>query len=396
MTVPFSRKAFVAGAAALPVAAPAILRAQPSTIRIGVMFSYSGDNAAAGKELDTALATYQAQHGDTIAGKKIELVRRDTGNPNPETVRRFAQDLILNEHVSLILGLTYSPEVIAMGPVSTQAKMPVFNVNASTSNIFKDAPYISRYGFTNAQLAYPLADWAYKHGVREVYSMVSDYVAGIGSSAAFGKAFTALGGKMTGDLRVPLFAKDFSPYVARIRDAKPQAVFIFLPSGSAPGLFLKQFRESGLAQTTTVLAVGSVVEEDTLDVVGSEAIGLISSYNYSMTHNSTQNREFVRAFTRISPGLRPNYAAIAGYDAMAAVAHVLRAQNGSVDPDHTMQLVRGLKLDSPRGPISIDAQTRDVVQNIYIRRTEKIGNTIVNTEIATYPDVKDVEETYTS
>jgi branched-chain amino acid transport system substrate-binding protein len=360
------------------------------------MFSYSGDNAAAGKELDTAIATYQKHYGDTIAGKKIVLIRRDTGNPNPETIRRLAQDLILNDKVSLILGLTYSPEVIAMGPVSTQAKIPVFNVNSSTSNILKDAPYLSRYGFTNAQLAYPLADWAYKQGIREVYSMVSDYVAGIGAGAAFAKAFTALGGKMTGDLRVPLFAKDFSPYVARIKDAKPQAVFVFLPSGSTPALFLRQFRESGLAQSTRVLAVGSVVEEDTLDVVGTEAVGLISSYNYSTSHSTPLNRQFVRDFQSISPGLRPNYAAIAGYDALFAVHRVLQAQNGVIDPDKTMQLVRGMKIESPRGPMMIDAATRDVVQNIYIRRTEKAGNTVVNAEIATYPDVKDVDETYSS
>lgn len=389
-----SRTTFAAGAAAAAFGFPAIVRAQSPSIKIGVMFSYTGDNAPAGKELDAALATFQKQHGDTIAGRKIELVRRDTGNPSPDTVRRLAQELIVNEKVALILGLTYSPEVMAIGPVSTQAKMTVFNVNSSTSNILKDSPYLSRFGFTNGQLAYPLADWAYKQGIRDVYSMVSDYVAGIGSGAAFAKAFTALGGTMSGDLRVPLFAKDFSAYVARIKDAKPHAVFVFLPSGSTPALFLRQFRESGLAQSTRVLAVGSVVEEDTLDVVGDEAIGLISSYNYSMTHNSALNRRFVRDFQAIAPGLRPNYAAIAGYDALAAVYRVLQSQNGSADPDKTMALLKTFKMESPRGPIQIDPSTRDIVQNIYIRRTEKAGSQIVNTEIATYPMVRDPEETY--
>lgn len=394
-----SRRSFVrSGAAAVAAGVtgfPAIVRAQERTIKIGVMFSYSGDNAAAGKNLDAALGAFVKQHGTTVAGRKIELIKRDTGNPNPETIRRITQDLVLNDKVSMIMGLTYSPEVIAMGPISSQIKMPVFNVNASTSNILKDAPYIARFGFTNGQLAYPIADWAYKNHIRDVFVMVSDYVAGIGSGQAFAKAFQSKGGRIMGELRVPLFAKDFSPYVQRIRDEKPPAVFIFLPSGSAPLQFLRELRNAGLQKQTTVLAVGSVVEEDTLDVVGDEAIGLISSYNYSMSHDSPLNKRFVKDFQAAAGNnLRPNYAGIAGYDTIAAVYDVIERQNGEINADRTMQLVKGLRIQSPRGPIMIDASTRDIVQNIYIRRTEKRKGMIVNTEILTYPMVRDPDETY--
>jgi branched-chain amino acid transport system substrate-binding protein len=387
-----ARHTFLAGAAALPVAA----RAQgPAPLKIGVMFGYSGDNAASAKLFDAAVAAYMRRHGDTIAGRPVQLIKRDTGNPDPETIRRVASDLILNDKVKLILGLTFSPEVIAMGPISTQTKMPVFNVNSSTSNIIKDAPYISRYGITNGQMVYPLADWASKQGIRSIYIMVSDYVAGISCGQEFAKAFQAKGGQIAGELRVPLFAKDFTPYVTRLADAKPEALFIFLPSGSGPLQFLQTLHASPLAHETRVLGVGSVVEEDTLDIVADEAIGLITSYDYSMSHDSPLNRQFVADFQAAAGAkLRPNYAAIGGYDALGAIYTVVQAQKGDVDPDRTMQLVRGLRLQSPRGPLVVDPGTRDVVQNVYIRRTEKRAGAMVNAEIVTYPSVKDPTETY--
>jgi branched-chain amino acid transport system substrate-binding protein len=362
-------------------------------VKVGVMFSFSGDNARAGEALNFGIATFIKEHGDMVAGRKIELIRRDTGQMSPDTAKRIAQDLIINDHVQLIMGIAYSPEAVAVGLVSTQAKMPVFIVNSTTVNIMKDAPYMSRYGMTSGQLTSPLALYAYTHGLKTIYTVESDFSTGIDAADSFSKAFTALGGKIVGDVRPPLFSKDFTAYIQRVKDAnpKPDGVFAFIPSGSGPAQFMRTWKELGLdAKGITLIGEGGLVGEDDLLTIGDAAQGLITSFHYSAIHPSKLNERFVSDYLAVSgQSVRPDYAALAGYDTLAAIYKVIELQHGSVDPDRTMQLVRGLKLESPRGPIMIDPQTRDIDQNIYIRRTERKNGRMVNTELETYPMVRD-------
>jgi branched-chain amino acid transport system substrate-binding protein len=367
-------------------------------LKVGVMFSFSGDNARAGEGLNFGLAAFQKEHGDTVAGRKVELIRRDTGQMSPETARRIAQELIINDHVDVIMGIAYSPEAVAVGLVSTQAKMPVFIVNSTTINIMKDAPYMVRFGMTSGQLTSPLALYAYTHGLRNVYTLVSDYQTGIDAGESFTKAFTALGGKVVGDVRPPLFAKDFTAYIQRIKDAnpKPDGVFAFIPAGSGPAQFMRTWKEAGLdAKGITLIGEGGLVGEDDLLAIGDAAQGLITSFHYSAEHPSALNDRFVKDYLAVSgQGIRPDFAAVAGYDTLAAIYKVAELQGGKIDPDRTMQLLRGMKLESPRGPIMIDPQTRDIDQNIYIRRTERKDGRMVNTEFQTYKTVKDPLENY--
>jgi branched-chain amino acid transport system substrate-binding protein len=385
--------------AALAVSGAGVARADDlPPIKIGVMFSLSGDNARAGEALNYGIATFQKEHGDTVAGRKIVLIRRDTGNMNPETASRLAQELIVQDNVDLLMGIAYSPETLAVGTVSTQAKKPFFIVNSTTINIMKDAPYLSRYGMTSGQLTEPLAKWAYTHGIKSVYTIEANFSTGIDAQESFTRAFTALGGKIVGDVRSPLFAKDFTPYVQRIKDAQPRpdAVFAFIPSGSGPTLFMRTFKELGLPDLgIRLIGEGGLVGEDDLRVEGDAAQGVITSFHYSATHDSALNRQFVKDYLTVcNCDIRPDYAALQGYDALAAIYKVIALQNGRVDPDRTMQLVRGMKFESPRGPIMIDPQTRDIVQNIYIRRTERKGDRMVSTEFETYPMVRDPFEQY--
>ena len=383
----------LAAIALLTIPAPRAGAADVPPLKVGVMFSFSGDNARAGEALNFGIATFQKEHGDVVAGRKVELIRRDTGQMNPETAKRIAQELIINDHVDLIMGLAYSPETVAVGLVSTEAKMPVFVVNSTTVNIMKDAPYMTRYGMTSGQLTSPLALYAYTHNMKNMYTLESDYSTGIDAGDSFTKAFTALGGKIIGDVRPPLFAKDFTAYIQRIKDAnpKPDAVFAFIPSGSGPAQFMRTWKEMGLdAKGITLIGEGGLVGEDDLRVIGDAAQGLITSFHYSAIHPSALNARFVADYLAVSgQGIRPDYAALAGYDALAAIYKVVDLQHGKVDPDRTLQLLRGMKYESPRGPIMIDPQTRDIVQNIYIRRIEKVDGKYQNTEIATYPMVRD-------
>jgi branched-chain amino acid transport system substrate-binding protein len=367
-------------------------------IKVGVMFSFSGDNARAGEALNFGIATFLKEHGDSVAGRKIVLVRRDTGNMSPETSKRIAQELIVNDNVDMIMGIAYSPEALAVGTVSTEAKKPVFIVNSTTVNIMKDAPYMSRYGMTSGQLTAPLAKWAYTHGIHTIYTLESNFSTGIDAGESFTQAFTALGGKVVGDVRPPLFSKDFTAYIQRIKDAQPRpdGVFAFIPSGSGPTQFMRTYKELGLGELgIKLIGEGGLVGEDDLPAIGDAAEGLITSFHYSAIHDSALNRRFVKDYHDVSGSdVRPDYAALAAYDTLAAIYKVIALQGGKVDAERTMQLVRGLKLDSPRGPIMIDPSTRDIVQNIYIRKTERKGGRMVNTEFETYPMVRDPLENY--
>jgi branched-chain amino acid transport system substrate-binding protein len=365
---------------------------EPTPLRIGFLGSYSGGAAAFGQETDTAIKIWMQQHGDTVAGRKIVLLRRDTqGQAN--IVRQEAAELVSRDKVELIAGIALTPEALAAATVSTPAHMPVLIVNAATKSILDHAPYLARFGFTTGQEVAPFGTWAVKHGYKSVYAIYTDYGPGLEAGRVFKKTFTAAGGKIVGEVKPPFTTPDYSPYLQRAKDAHPQAIFIFAPAAGHPVAFLKAYSDAGLnAQNMPVLATGDLTDENEFDQLGDAALGMITVFDYSEAHNSPFNHEFVKAFYAAAPpGMRPEFTAVAAYDVMHAIYNVVAAQGGKLDPDKTMALLKGMHFESPRGPIAID-QNRDIVQNIYIRKVEKIGGELQNVEFDTIPKVNDLGE----
>ncbi len=364
--------------------------AASDTIKIGLVLQLTGPFADSGKQMTNAIKTYMAQHGDTVAGKKIELVFKDTTGPLPAVAKRLCQELVVQDKVDFLAGFGLTPDALACAPIATEAKIPLIDMLAATSIITAKSPYIARTSHTLPQVSAPMAQWAYDNGFRKVYTLVADYGPGHDAEAAFQKAFKAKGGEIVGEVRVPLKTLEFAPYVQRIKDGQPQGLFVFLPTGQMGVSFMKSFQERGLAAAgVRLLATGDVLDDGAMDSMGDATLGMISSYHYSAAHDSPENAAFIAAYKKIDPNTRPNAHAIGAYDGMAAIYTVIRELNGNIDGDKAMAVLKGLKIASPRGPIYIDPETRDIVQNVYIRKAEKIGDKIYNVEFETIKDVKD-------
>ncbi|HEY5348626.1 MAG TPA: ABC transporter substrate-binding protein [Candidatus Lustribacter sp.] len=385
------RKIFVPALAGMFALAAAGASADSPPLKIGVVYSYTGSNADAGPVLDAAVSAWLAQHKGTIAGRKVELIKRDDTGVAPDVARRLATELVVQDHVDFLMGSIYTPDAIAMATASTQSKTPYCIVNAAGQGILAKAPYATRLGVTMAQIADPLAKWAVKSGVKTVYNVLANYQPGLDGGKAFSDTFTAAGGKIVGQVLVPVNNTEFSAYIQRVKDAKPDAVFVFVGAGTPAVAFFKAFRQAGLDKLgIRILASGDALEEDALPQMGDEPNGVISSLNYSAVHDSKVNRDFVAAFHAAdsSKTLEPNFFAVAAYDCMSAIEHAVVAQKGSVDPDKTMAIWSGLKLNSPRGPIEIDPQTHDITQNMYMRKVTKQGAKYQDVEFSTIPMVK--------
>jgi branched-chain amino acid transport system substrate-binding protein len=385
------KRSLVSGLAAV-TAAFLITRsagADAPPLKIGVVTTMSGNFTQSGKTADAAMAAFFKEHGDTVAGRKVVVIKRDDGGNAPDTAKRLAQELIVSEHVDFLMGLVFSPNAKAVGDVSTSAKMPTFITNAASNGILENNPYMARFSYTEGELTQPLAQWALKNNIKSVYTIVLDYATGIDAASGFESVYTAGGGKVLGDVHVPLNAQDFAPYVQRIKDAHPQAVFAFLSTSAAP--FLKAWSVAGGPATgTKILATGEFTIESSLPVFGDAGLGVITAMNYAASHKSPLNTQLTRDMRAADPSVEePDFASVATYDVLSAIYKAVETQKGNLDPDKTMQLVRGMKIDSARGPIMIDPQTRDIVQNIYIRRVDKVDGKYQNTEIATYPNVRD-------
>jgi branched-chain amino acid transport system substrate-binding protein len=368
--------------------APHLAGADQPPLRIGFVSTFSGFFTEEGQAADAAIAAFFKEHGDTVAGRKVEIIKRDDGGlAAPETARRQAQELIINEHVDFLMGLISTPNARAVGEVSTSAKKPTFFLNGGYG-LLENKPYTARFGYAQAQLIYPLADWALKNNIKNVALIYLDFSSGHDTASAFTTAFTAGGGKISGDVPVPSNATDFSAYIQRLRDSKPQAVFLFLTSQSPE--FLKQWHNAVGSNSPIKLLATAETNELELPVLGDDALGIYTAQNYSAAHPSKLNREFSADLHAANPAIpSPDFYTVATYDALQAIYNVTAAQHGVIDPDKTMALVRGMSFESPRGPIRIDPQTRDIIQNIYIRRVDKVRGVLQNTEIATYPHVKD-------
>jgi branched-chain amino acid transport system substrate-binding protein len=374
-------------AAVLLAAAPAWAQ---QTIKIGMINVLSGQFADAGAQLDNGVKTYMKQHGDTVAGKKIEIIRRDVGGVAPDVAKRFAQELVVREKVDLLAGFLLTPNALAAADVSAEAKKFMVVMNAATSIIITKSPYMIRTSVTLPQVMETFGTWAAtKGGLKQSYTMVTDYGPGHDSEAAFQSAFKAAGGQIVGSVRFPVANPDFSAFVQRAKDLAPESIYIFIPGGAQPAALGKAFAERGIDKNKTkILGSGETTAEQALKSMGDSGLGIITAWHYDYKMDNPINREFVREFNAMH-GRNPDFFSIGGYDGMHAIYETLKKTKGNTDGEAMIAAAKGLKWDSPRGPMSIDPETRDVVQTIYIRRVQKVGNELVNVPFDKIENVKD-------
>ncbi len=367
------------------------VQAQDNTFKIGLILPMSGPFASTGKQMELAARLYMAQHGDTVAGRKVVLiVKDDTGAP--DVTKRIAQELVINDKVQVLAGFGLTPLAMATAPVATQSKTPLVVMAAATSTITEASPFIVRTSFTVPQVVTTLADWATKNNIKKVVSLVTDYAPGIDSEKYFNQRFINNGGVVLETLRVPLRSPDFAPFLQKVRDAKPDALFTFVPAGVGSAL-MKQFAERGLDKAgIRLIAEGSVTDDDILNNMGEVAVGVVTAHHYSASHKSALNKKFVEAFGKANNGLRPNFMAVGAYDGMRVIYEAAKTTKGG-SGEALLNAMKGQAFESPRGPMYIDNQTRDVVHNMYVRRVERVGGQLWNQEIETVTDVKDIGKT---
>ena len=375
------------GALALAAALTAGATAQ-EVVKIGLILPMTGPFASTGRQIEAAARLYMQQNGATVAGKTIELiVRDDTGAA--DVTKRLAQELVVNEKVSFLAGFGLTPLALATAPVATRAKVPQVVMAAATSIITEQSPYIVRTSFTLPQVTIAIADWAAKNDLRTVVTLVTDYGPGLDAEKAFKDRFASGGGQVVEEVRVPLRNPDFAPFLQKVADIRPDAVFVFVPSGVG-SVFMRQFAERGLDKSgIRLIATGDVTDDDILNNMGDVALGVVNAHHYSAAHPSPENKALVEAFRKASNGMRPNFMAVGGYDGMHLIYEVLKKTGGATDGDALIAAMKGMSWTSPRGPVSIDPATRDIVQNVYIRKVERVDGELYNVEFETFTAVKD-------
>jgi len=359
------------------------------SIKVGVLVGYSGISSLSGQQTDAAIKLFQKKYGEAPGGKKIELIRRDTTGPNPEVAKRLVQEAVTRDKARILIGPDFTPNTLAAAPIVTEAKVPTMVIGAATTGIIEKSPYFTRTFFATPQQCKPLAPYAVKNNWKKVYVMVADFAPGHDCEKYYISALTEAGGTVVGNVRIPLSNPEFSAYMQRIKDSKPDALFIFMPLGEPSIGALRAVNDSGLkASGVKILAVGDTTDETYVDAVGDAALGTITTGIYSTQHDSAMNKEFVKDFEALNgKSPRIGWTAISIWDAFRLVYDGLAAQSGSsFDPDKFMAFVHGRSFESPRGPITIDKTTGDIIQNIYIRRTDKIDGVLQNVEIATLPN----------
>jgi branched-chain amino acid transport system substrate-binding protein len=375
-----------AATAAALLALPGAAWAQ-DTVKIGLILPLTGQQASTGKQIKAAVELYMKEHGSTVAGKKIDVIVKDDGAV-PDNTKRIAQELIVNDKVSVIAGFGITPTALAVAPLATEAKVVELVMAAGTSIITERSPYIARTSFTLAQSTVPMADWATKNGIKKVVSMVSDFAPGHDAEKSFNDRFKEAGGQVVESIRFPLANPDFAPFLQRAADAKPDAIFVFVPSGQG-GTFMKQYTERGLDKAgIKIIGPGDVTDDDLLPAMGDAVLGTITAHFYSADHPSAKNKAYVEAFKKAN-NFRPNFMSVGGYDGMHLIYEALKKTGGKSDGDSLIAAMKGMAWESPRGPISIDPDTRDIIQNVYMRKVEKKGGELYNVEFATFEAIKD-------
>ena len=376
--------------AGVALLAAAVLPAQAAdTVKVGMIISLSGQFADTGMQMLNGAKLYVKQHGDTVTGKKIEIIAKDVGGINPPVAKRLAQELVTRDNVDVLAGFDLTPNALAAADVSLEAKRFMVNMNAATAIVIEKSPYMVRTSMTVPQLNTTLGTWAEKNaGVKKAYTMVADFGPGLDAEGAFSRGFKASGGDVVGSVRMAVANPDFSSYVQRAKDLNPEGIFVMIPGGAMPGAFGKALAERGIdLKKTKVMGQMEITDEHALASMGDAALGIITVAHYDYTHESKMNEAFVKAYNA-EYGRNPDFFSVGGYDGMHLIYAALEKANGKTDGDSLIAAAKGLKWESPRGPISIDPETRDIIQNVYIRRVEKVGGKLVNVEIATFDNVK--------
>lgn len=378
-------------AAALLAASAGVL-AQGNVFKIGLILPMTGQQATTGRQIEAAARLWMAQNGDTVAGRKVQLILKDDTSV-PDVTRRLAQELVVNEKVDVLAGFGITPSALAVAPMATQSKTPLVVMAAATSSITEASPFVIRTSFTLPQAAVAMADWAPKNGIKNVVTLVTDYGPGLDAEKFFKSRFEFNGGKVPETLRVPLRNPDFAPFLQKVRDLKPDALFVFVPSGAGAAV-MKQFGERGMDKAgIKLIGTGDVTDDDQLNDMGDVALGVVTSHHYSAYHPSAANKKFVAEFGKANKGLRPNFMAVGGYDGMRVIYEALKKTGGKGGGEALLNAMKGQIFESPRGPVFIDAQTRDVVHNIYLRKVERKDGQLHNVEFDVIKDVKDPGKT---
>ena len=373
----------VSALALLPAAAGA-----QEAVKVGFSAPLTGPFAENGKQMRAAIKIFTEQRGSVVAGKKLEVVLRDDGGV-ADQAKRIAQEFVVQQKVAVLAGYNPTPVALAVAPLSAEAKIPQIVTGSSASVTTTRSPYIVRTFSTQPQITVPMADWALKNGIKRVVTFVSDYAPGLETEKAFIEAFRAGGGEIVAAVRVPLQALDFAPFLQRARDARPEAIFAWVPGGLA-GSFVRQYAERGLQSSgIRLIGTGDITDDDILNQLGEPMLGITTALQYSAAHDSPKNKAFVEGFERVGNGIRPDHVGVAVYDAMHLIYAALEKTGGNANGDALLAAMEGMSWESPRGMIAIDPNTRDIVQDVYIRRVERRNGQLYNVEFDRYPAVKD-------
>ena len=373
---------------AASIALAAAGAAAEETVKVGLILPMTGAFTTTGKQVEAGARFYMQQNGASVAGNRIELVLRDDGGV-ADNSKRIAQELLAREKVNILAGFGLTPIALAVAPLATETRTPMVVMAAATAIVTERSPYIVRSSFPQAAPVVVIADWEAKHGLKKVATLVSDFAPGHDSETYFRETFTRAGGEVILSLRVPMLNPDFAPVLQRVRDAGPDGVFIFIPAGQAATL-MRQFTERGLDKSgIRLFGAGDITDDDFLNNMGDAVLGIETAYFYSAAHPSEMNRTFVEGMKRANNGMRANFFGVSGYDGMHLIYEAIRKTGGKTDGDSFIAAAKGMSWESPRGPMTIDPQTRDVIHNIYLRRVEKRDGELWNIEFATIENVKD-------
>ena len=360
--------------------------AAAQTVKIGVLSTYSGPTTAQGDQLDKGVKLFMKLNGTKLPpGVKVELVVRDDGGANPDNAKRIAQELIVRDKVQFLTGVVWTPNAAAIAPLAAQAKVPFISMNAAGVAIPYSSPYFARVSFTLWQSCYPLGQWAAKK-FKRAYIVVSDFVPGHEAEEAFTKGFKEGGGQIIGAVRVPLANTDFAAYMQRVKDAKPEVLFAFNPAGKQATAQMKAYADLGLDKAgIKYIGPGDLTTDEELQSMGDAAVGVMTVHHYSAAGDRPANKSFVAAYKKeIGQNLNPGFMVVGAYDGMQLIFDAINSLKGKMDADNTMAFIKSYKNpNSPRGPIAIDPDTRDIVQNEYLREVRKVGGQLANVELDT-------------
>lgn len=379
-----NRRALCGAVLAAAAFTPFLAQAQEATVKIGILGPFAGPFAHYGTLFRAGAEAYVASQGGKLAGKPVELIYRDTGGPNPAQTRALAQELIVKHKVDYLGGFVFTPNALAVAPLIEQSKTPTVIFNAATSSITEKSEYFIRTSYTLWQVTVPLAQWAAKQGLKKIVTAVTDYGPGVDAEAAFKSEFEKQGGAIVETIRMPIATTDFAPFAQRIRASGAQAVYTFLPGGPPNLGFVRAYNENGLAKAGIQFLGTAETDEFDLQKFGDSAVGLITAFHYSGAHDSPQNKAFVAALKKQDPAAVANYASVGAWDGMHVIQKMIEATGGKKDGAKALAAARQLQWESPRGPVRIEPKSRHITQNVYLRKVEKQGGVLVNTETQSF------------